>query len=72
MSHHPEKNLPKFDPEKGALANNHINNLFLASQMMRVQHDDVDCRPFPHTFKNKASTWYQSLPIASIRTWEEF
>ena len=72
MPWHPEKHLPKFDPEKGTLAEDHINNFYLSLYMMRVQYDDIACRLFPHTLENKAATWYRSLPIASIPSWEHF
>lgn len=40
--------------------------------MMRIQHDDVACRVFPHTLENKVATWYHSLHVASIQNWDEF
>lgn len=72
MPRHPEKHLPKFDPEKGMLAEDHISNFYLALQIMRVQSDDVACQIIPHTLENKATTWYFSLPVASIFSLEKF
>jgi len=71
MPRHSEKHLPKFDSEKGTSADDHINNFYLSLQMMKVQYNGVACCLFPHTLENKA-TWYRSLPISSIQTWDEF
>ena len=37
-----------------------------------VEHEDVMCRFFPHTFKAKESTWYFGLPTNSIMNWDTF
>jgi hypothetical protein len=39
---------------------------------MNVEHEDVVYRLFPYTFENKVSTWYYSLPIGSITSWDDF
>jgi len=56
MPRYSKKHLPKFDPEKETLADNHISNFYLALQMMKVQYNDVSCCLFPHTLGNKAVT----------------
>jgi len=64
--------LPKFDPDKAGSPKDHINNLFLAIQLLGVQHDDVVCRLFPYTFSGNASTWYFILPTRSIIDFDSF
>ena len=72
MPRHPKKHLPKFDPENGTLAEDHISKFYLALQIMIMKYDEVACRLFPHTLENKVATLYHSLPMAFIRTWQEF
>jgi hypothetical protein len=69
---HPERLLPKFDPDKSCSPEYHINNFYLAIHLLDVQHEDVVCRLFPYTFENKASTWYYNLLVRSIRSWDNF
>jgi hypothetical protein len=66
LPRHPEKLLPKFDPETSGLPKDHIKKFILAIRLMNVQHEDVVCRIFPYTFENSASTWYFNLPVGSI------
>lgn len=40
--------------------------------MMKLQHDDVTCRIFPHALENKETTWYHSFLVSSIWSWDEF
>jgi hypothetical protein len=61
-----ERILPKFYPDKSCAPKDHIKNFYLSMQLMNVYHEDVVYILFPYTFKNKASTWYYSLPIGSI------
>lgn len=58
MPRHSEKHLPKFDLEKGTSVDDHISNLYLSLQIMKVQFDDIACRLFPHTLENKVVTSY--------------
>jgi hypothetical protein len=69
---HPEKLLPKYDPETSGLPEDHIKKFILAIRLMNVQHEDVVCRLFPYTFENSASTWYFNLPVGSITSWTKF
>ena len=69
---HPDKLLPKFDPDDKGFAENHIDKFILAVQMMNVQHEDVVCRLFPLNFKGKAVVWYFSLTQGSITSWSDF
>ena len=72
MPQHLEKHLPKFNPKKGTLVEDHIRNSYLVLQMMRVKSDDVSCLLFPHTLENKPATWYRSLLVPSISSSEQF
>jgi hypothetical protein len=72
LPRHPEKLLPKFDPETSGLPEDHIKKFILAIRLMNVQHEDVVCRIFPYTFENSASTWYFNLPVGSITSWTKF
>jgi hypothetical protein len=54
MPKHPEKFLPKFDPDSKYFSSNHIKNFMLAVRLMNVRHEDVVCKLFPYTFENKA------------------
>ena len=44
----------------------------MAPELLAVEHDDVVCRLFPHTFKAKAASWYFSLQENSITDWDTF
>ena len=50
----------------------HLQSLFLALEILVVEHEDVVCIFFPHTFKAKESTWYFGLPKNSITNWHTF
>jgi hypothetical protein len=67
-----DKVLPKFDPDKSGSPEDHLNNFFLATHLLNVQHEDMVCRIFPYTFSRKAYTWYFSLPSGSITEWDDF
>ena len=69
---HPEKLLPKFNPESNEPAEDHVKKFMLAVRLLDVEHEDVVCRIFPYTFEGKASTWYFSLTAGSITSWNEF
>jgi hypothetical protein len=72
LPRHPEKMLPKYDPETSGLPEDHIKKFILAIRLMNVQHEDVVCRLFPYTFENSASTWYFNFPVGSITSWTKF
>ena len=69
---HPDKLLPKFDPDDKGLAENHIDKFILAVQTMKVQHEDVVCRLLPLNFEGKDAVWYFSLTQGSITSWSDF
>ena len=69
---HPEKWLPKFSPDLGIQAQEHINNFMLAVNLNAVEHEDVVVRLFPYTLQEVAGSWYFSLPSGSITSWDIF
>jgi hypothetical protein len=69
---HPEKWLPKFNPEAGMLAEEHINNFMLSVNLNGVTNEDAVVRLFPYTMQGTAGSWYFSLPSGSITSWDIF
>ena len=69
---HPEKLLPKFDPDNDITPTDHIKQFKLSLRLLDVQHEDVVCRLFPYTFVGQASTWFFSLTPGSIASWQQF
>ena len=63
---HPERALPKFDPGKGISTKDHLKCFFLALELLGVEHEDVVCSIFPHTFEAKVSSWFYILQSNSI------
>lgn len=66
----PEKWLPKFKPDDGTQAEEHINNFMLSVNLKGVAHEDVVVRLFPYTLQGSAGSWYFSLPSGSITDWD--
>ena len=52
----PEKVLPKFDPWKGVSAEDHLQNFYLALNLLKFDHEYVVCILFQYTFEPKASS----------------
>ena len=50
----------------------HLQKKFLDIELLAIEHEDVVCIFFPHTFKAKESTWYFPLPTNSITNWDTF
>ena len=69
---HPEKLLPKFDPDNDVTPEDHIKQLMISLRLLDDQHEDVVCRLFPYTFVGQASTWFFSLAVGSIASWQQF
>ena len=69
---YPEKWLPKFNPDAGTLAEEHINNFMLSVNLKGVTEEDVVVRLFPYTLQGSAGSWYFSLPSGSITSWNIF
>ena len=55
---HPERTLPKFDLGKGISVEDHLKSFFFSLERLRVQHEDVACRIFPHTFEPKENSCF--------------
>lgn len=51
---HPEKLLPRFNPDSKEPAEDHIQKFLLANRLLSVQVENVVCRLFPYTFEGKA------------------
>ena len=58
---HLERALPKFNLGKGISTEDHLQIFYLALKLLDVQHEDIVCRNFTHTFEDKASSWFFSL-----------
>jgi len=69
---HPEKWLPKFNPEAGMLVEGHINKFMLSINLNGVANEDDVVRLFPYTLQGAAGSWYFSLPSKSITSWDIF
>ena len=72
LPQHPEKLLPRFNPDSKESTEDHIQKFLLANCLMSVQAKDVVCRLFPYTFEGKESTWYFSLLEGCITSWNQF
>ena len=72
LTKHPEKLLPKFDPDNGVTPQDHIKQFMLSLILLDIEHEDVVCRLFPYTFVGQASTRFFSLAIGSIASWQQF
>jgi hypothetical protein len=69
---YPEKWLPKFNPDAGTSAEEHINNFMLSVNLKGVTEEDVVVRLFPYSLQGSAGSWYFSLPSGSITSWNIF
>ena len=69
---HLEMWLPKFNPDNGLPAKEHINNFMLSINLNEVVEEDVVVRLFPYTLQGLVGSWYFSLPSGSINSWDAF
>ena len=53
---HPEKWLPKFNPDAGIQVDEHINNFMLSVNLNGVNNKYVVVRLFPYTFQGAAGS----------------
>jgi hypothetical protein len=67
---YPEIFLPKFDPDKDILPEDHIKKFMCDLNLMNVQHEDVVCRLFYFTFQGKESSLFFILAPRSITSWK--
>jgi len=63
---HPERWLPKFNPDYGLPAEENLHNYMLAINLNEVDEEDVVVRLFPYTLTGSTRSWYFSLPTNSI------
>ena len=64
--HNPEKELTKFDPEKGISVDDHLQSFYFSLERLAIEHEDVVCVLFLHTFEAKDFAWYFGLQANSI------
>lgn len=69
---HTEKWLPKFNPDDGLPAEEHINNFMLSINLNEVVEEDILVRLFPYTLQGSGGSWYFSLPSGSINILDAF
>ena len=69
---HPEKWLPKFNPDNGLPAEEHINNFMLSINVNEVVEEDAIVGLFPYTLQGSVGSWYFSLLLGSINSWDAF
>jgi hypothetical protein len=69
---HLEKLLPKFDLDNDITPEDHIKKFILSLIVMDVKHKYVVCMLFLYTFVGKYSTWFFSLTVGSITSWQQF
>ena len=68
----PDKWLPKYNPDEKIHVEDHIKTFIQAIRLRKVIHEYVVYRLFPYTFEGKYSTWYFSLEVGSIPSWDVF
>ena len=69
---YPERWLPKFNPNDGLPAEEHVHNFMLAINLKEVVEEDCIVILFPYTLIGSAGSWYFSLPYRSITSWYMF
>lgn len=69
---HLEKWLPKFNPDSGLLAEEDISTFTLSINLNEVVEEDAVVILFPYTLQGAARSWYSSLPLGSINSWDSF
>lgn len=67
---HTKNLLPKFDPDNDVTPKDHIKIFILSLRIMDVEHKYAVFRLFPYIFVDKASTWFFSLTVGSITSWQ--
>lgn len=72
LPNHLERWLPKFNPNNGRLAEDHINNFILFVNLNGVTEEDAVVRLFPYSLQGASGSWYFSLPSCSINNWDTF
>ena len=55
---HPKNSLPKFYLGEDIPLYDHFQIFFLVLEGLTVEHEDVVCRLFPHSLKDKATSFF--------------
>lgn len=63
---HPERWLPKFNPDDGLPAEENLHNYMLATNLNEVDEEDIVVILFPYTLTGSTGSWYFSSPVNSI------
>ena len=61
FSKNPQIFFPKYDPDDDVLLEYHIKQFMDALNLMNVEHEDVVCKLFPHTLKEKLQNVFSIL-----------
>jgi hypothetical protein len=64
------KNLPKFTGEGDLTAAKHINFFNQFEDILGLKHEDVYSHLFFQTFEGQVRTWFRSLPLGSILSYD--
>jgi hypothetical protein len=64
------KHFPKFTGEGDLTADEHINFFDQFADILGIEHEDVYLRLLVQTFEGQVRTWFQSLPAASILSYD--
>jgi hypothetical protein len=64
------KNLPKFTGEGDLTTPEHINFFDQFADILAIEHEDVYSRLLVQTFEGQVRTWFQTLPAASILSYD--
>lgn len=65
--------LPHFDGEnKGASAEEHVQNLEDLLELYEIEEDDVCIRMFALSLQGNVKSWLKGLPVASIFSFHQF
>jgi len=64
--------LPKFNPNDGFPAEEHIHNYMLAINLNGISEEDCVVGLFPYALQGSIGSWYFSLLVGSITSWDIF
>jgi hypothetical protein len=64
------KKLPKFTGEGDLTAVEHINFFDQFVDIFGIEHEDIYLRLLVQTFEGQVRTWFRSLPVASILSYD--
>jgi hypothetical protein len=64
------KKFPKFTGEGDLTAAEHINLFYQFADILGLEHEDVYSRLFIQTFEGQVRTWFRSLPVGSVLSYD--